>query len=63
MYGENTMDQIIADTSLIDNAKEKTFTFSGTETILNMELNLYDGIDPNKVYYVRIIPKDTNGIG
>lgn len=63
MYGEYTMDQIIADTNLINSAKEKTFDFTGTETVLDMELNLYDGLDPSKVYYVRVIPKDANGIG
>lgn len=56
------MDQIIADTNLINTAKEKTFNFSGTETVLDMELNLYDGLDPNKIYYVWVIPKDTNGV-
>ena len=63
MYGEYTMEQIIADTNLINSAKEKTFNFSGTETTLEMELNLYDGLDPNKVYYIWIIPKDVNGAG
>jgi hypothetical protein len=63
MYGEYTMDQIIADTNLISSAKEKTFTFTGTEAILDMELNLYDGLDPAKSYYVRVIPKDQNGVG
>lgn len=60
MYGEYTMDQIITDTNLINSAKEKTFDFTGTETVLDMELNLYDGLDPNKLYYVRVIPKDIN---
>ena len=63
MYGEYTMDQIIAVTNLINSAKEKTFNFTGTETVLDMELNLYDGLDPSKTYYVRVIPKDTNGVG
>lgn len=62
MYSEYTMDEIINDTALINNAKEKTFNFSWTETVLNMELNLYDNIDPTKVYYVRVIPKDQNDI-
>ena len=62
MYGEYTMDQIIADTNLINSAKEKTFNFSGTETVVDMELNLADSIDPAKVYYVRVIPKDANGV-
>jgi len=61
MYSEYTMDQILADTNLINSAKEKTFNFSWTETTVDMEINLYDGIDPSKLYYIRVIPKNDNG--
>ncbi|MBU0625880.1 hypothetical protein KKG31_01590 [Patescibacteria group bacterium] len=62
MYSEYTVDEMTNDPTLLDNAREKTFEFTGTETILEMEINLYDGLDQNTVYYVNVIPKDSNGI-
>ena len=58
MYSEYPLDQMLSQTNLLNQSKEKTFNFTGNETILSMELNLYDGLDPNKLYYVLVMPKD-----
>lgn len=62
MYSPYTVEEMTTSPALLNQAKEKTFNFTGTETVLKMELNLYDGLDPTKVYYVNVIPKDANGI-
>lgn len=63
MYSEYTLDQMLGQTALLTQAKEKTFNFTGTETTLSMDLGLYDGIDPLKTYYVLVMPKDDQGVG
>lgn len=63
MYSEYPLAQILENTALLDQSKEKTFDFSGTlGTGISMELTTADGLDPNKVYYLSVIPKDANSI-
>lgn len=58
IYGPYSLDEILSNTALVDQSKEKSFTFSWTETWITMELNLTDTINPNTVYYLSVIPKD-----
>jgi len=63
MYSQYPLSQILETTSLLDQAKEKTFDFTTVDTGVTMELSsLTDGINPSLVYYVSVIPKDQNGI-
>ncbi len=63
MYGPNTLDQIIANPTLIANSKEKHFSNLSLawQTTFTMTLNTADTINPNIVYYVMAVPKDTVG--
>ncbi|MEI7563651.1 MAG: hypothetical protein WCJ39_08740 [bacterium] len=63
MYGEYPLAQILQTPALLDQSKEKTFDFPVVNGNLSMALSTTgDGLDPTKVYYVSIIPKDQNGI-
>ncbi len=63
MYSQYPLSQILETTSLLDQSKEKTFDFTTVGTGITMELTATtDGIDPNIVYYLSVIPKDENGI-
>ena len=63
MYGEYPLAKILETPTLIDQSKEKTFDFPVVNGNLTMELTASgDFLDPNKVYYVSIIPKDQNNI-
>lgn len=59
MYSEHTLDQMLNDTNLLNQAKEKTYDYTGNDSKFTIELWLYDMIDPSKVYYVIIMPKDS----
>lgn len=64
MYGQSPLSDILENASLLETTKEKQFTF--TDTITNpftMEVTATgDSIDPTKIYYVSIIPRDLNGV-
>jgi len=65
MFSQYPLAQILDETSLIDEAKEKTFDFTGfasTATGFTMELTTGDLISGNVVYYISVIPKDQNAI-
>ncbi len=61
MYGPNTLSQIVADPTLISNTKEKVFSnlnLAG-QTNFTMNLTTTDTLNPNTIYYVMSIPKDS----
>lgn len=63
MFAQYPLSQILENTALLDQSKEKTFEFTTVGTEISMELNATeDGINPAVVYYVSVIPKDENGI-
>lgn len=63
MFSQYPLSQILETPTLLDQAKEKTFDFTTVGTEVTMELNAAtDGINPNTVYYLSVIPKDQNGI-
>jgi|GEM_PF-663811 len=63
MFSQYPLSQILENTALLDQSKEKTFEFTTVDTNVTMELDsLADGINPSVVYYVSVIPKDQNGI-
>jgi hypothetical protein len=63
MFSQYPLSQILEDTTLLDQSKEKTFDFTTVGTNVTMELtSTGDNITPSTVYYVSIIPKDQNGI-
>lgn len=63
MYSQYPLSQILENTSLLDQSKEKTFEFTTVGTDVTMELTATgDAINPNVVYYLSVIPKDQNNI-
>ena len=63
MYSEYPLAQILQTPTLLDQSKEKTFDFSVVNWDLSMALTVtWDALDPAKVYYLSIIPKDQNNI-
>ena len=63
MYSQYPLSQILENTSLLDQSKEKTFDFTTVDTGITMELDsIADSVNPSVVYYVSVIPKDQNGI-
>lgn len=63
MYSQSPLSAILENTNLLDSSKEKTFTFTTVSNPISLELNaVADGIDPTKVYYISVIPKDSAGI-
>jgi hypothetical protein len=63
MFSQYPLSQILENTALLDQSKEKTFDFTTVGAEVTMELKaIEDGINANNVYYVSVIPKDDNGI-
>jgi len=63
MFSQYPLSQILENTALLDQSKEKTFEFTTVNTEITMELKaLEDGITASSVYYLSVIPKDNNGI-
>ncbi len=63
MFSQYPLSQILENTTLLDQSKEKTFDFTTVNTEVTMELNATeDGITPTNAYYLSVIPKDNNGI-
>ena len=63
MFSQYPLSQILENTTLLDQSKEKTFEFTTVNTEITMELKaLEDGITATNVYYISVIPKDNNGI-
>ncbi|MEI8008843.1 MAG: hypothetical protein WCI00_05655 [bacterium] len=61
MFSQYPISQILDNTSLLDQSKEKTFDFATVGTDVTMELTVTgDSINPNVVYYISVIPKDQN---
>lgn len=62
-YSEYSLAKILENPSLLEQSKDKNFDFPVVNGNLTMELTASgDLLDPNKVYYVFIIPKDQNNI-
>lgn len=63
MFSQYPLSQILEDTALLDQSREKTFDFTTVGTEITMELTATaDSISPSSVYYISVIPKDANGI-
>lgn len=62
MYSQFPLSDILDNTDLLGQSKEKTFNFPMVSATVSMELSTTDSIDPSKVYYVSVIPKDPTGI-
>ncbi|AHB41739.1 hypothetical protein P148_SR1C00001G0952 [candidate division SR1 bacterium RAAC1_SR1_1] len=61
MYSEFPLTEILEDTNLLNQTKEKSFDITGTNNSFTIELGTADGIDIIKKYYLFVIPKDING--
>jgi hypothetical protein len=63
MYGPNSFPDIIDNPSLLDYSMEKTFENLDLigDTTFNMELDIDDDIDEDKIYYVLVVPIDDAG--
>jgi len=57
MYSEYPLTEILENTTLLNQTKEKSFDISSQDPF-SMELNLADGINPTTKYYLFVIPKD-----
>lgn len=60
MYGTNTLSDLLEDSTLIDNFKDKSFTVT-TSAIAQLDLNLNlleDALNPNTIYYAWVLPID-----
>ena len=63
MFSQYPISQILDNTSLLDQSKEKTFDFATVGTDVTMELTVTgDLLNPNVVYYISVIPKNQNWI-
>lgn len=63
MYSPYPLSQILENTSLLEQSKEKTFDFVTIGSDISMQLTVTgDALNPNLVYYLSVIPKDENGI-
>lgn len=63
MYSQSPLSDILEDTTLLDQSKEKTFTFTTVPNPVTFQLNAtQDTIDPSKVYYISVIPKDASNV-
>lgn len=60
MYSEFPLTEILEDTNLLNQTKEKAFDITWTNDTFTMELGIVDGIDIIKKYYLFVIPKDVN---
>lgn len=61
MYSEFPLTEILENTNLLNQTKEKSVDYTGASDPFTMELGTTDGIDIIKKYYLFIIPKDANG--
>lgn len=61
MYSEFPLTEILEDTNLLNQTKEKSFDITGTNNSFTIELGTADWIDIIKKYYLFVIPKDING--
>lgn len=61
MYSEYPLTEILENTNLLNQTKEKSIDFTGTNDPFTMELGTSDGIDIIKKYYLFVIPKDGSG--
>lgn len=61
MYSEFPLTQILEDTNLLNQTKEKAFDLTWTTDPFTIELWTGDGLDILKKYYLFVIPKDGSG--
>ena len=63
MVSKYPLSQILENTTLLDQSKEKTFEFTTMADTITMDLSVtWDALDLNTYYYLSIIPKDKNNI-
>lgn len=63
MFSQYPLSQILENTDLLDQSKEKTFEFTTVGTTVTMELTVAnEKLNPSLVYYLSVIPKDENNI-
>ncbi len=58
MYSEFPLTEILENTSLLNETKEKAITIANNESPFYAELGMSDGVNPLTKYYLFIIPKD-----
>lgn len=58
MYSEFPLTEILENTNLLNETKEKSITLTWTESPFSIELGIADGINPIAKYYLFVIPKD-----
>ena len=61
MYSEFPLTEILENTSLLNETKEKTITLTGSWDPFYVELWISDWLNPITKYYLFIIPKDATG--
>lgn len=61
MYSEFPLTEILENTSLLNETKEKTITLTWSENPFYVELWISDWLNPITKYYLFIIPKDSTG--
>lgn len=61
MYSEFPLTEILENTNLLNETKEKTITLTGSEDPFHVELWIPDWLNPITKYYLFIIPKDDTG--
>lgn len=63
LYWPKTLDQLIAEPTLMSYMREKSFANSGlaTQTSFTMDLTTADTLNPDEIYYLVSIPRDSAG--
>jgi hypothetical protein len=62
-YSQYPLSQLEATPALLDQTQEKTFDFTTLGSTITMQLNaVTDALNPTKVYYIFVAPKDQNGV-
>jgi hypothetical protein len=62
-FSQYPLSEMLDNTSLLDESREKTFEFTTVGDDVLMELtSLTDGVVPSSVYYLSVIPKIENTI-
>jgi hypothetical protein len=49
------------DVAILDQYQEKLFTFPSVQSTISMTLSTADQLDPSKIYYVTIVPRNIQG--
>lgn len=49
------------DVAILDQYQEKLFTFPSVQSTISLTLSTADQLDPSKIYYVTIVPRNIQG--